>query len=93
MPQIPATVHLKSQYANKPNFSIEDGEEFRTIALDKTTGILMLFEPDRHEQSFVGLAEDQVETISSDRIDENEFFKVWGQKEAWRETPSPAFDI
>lgn len=93
MSQSSATVHLKAQYANDPDFSVNDGEEFLTIALDKTTGMLMLFDPDRDGRGFVALAEDQVEDISSNRVNENELFKVWGEKEEWDKTPSPSFNV
>ena len=93
MTQSSATVNLKSKYANNPDFSVDDGEEFLTIALDKTTGMLMLFDPDRDRQGFIPLAEDQVENISSNRVNENGLFKVWGEKEAWDQTPSPIFNI
>lgn len=93
MSQSSATIHLKTQFANKPDFSVDNGEDFKTIAKDKTTGILLLFDPDRDDQAFVGLAGDQVEDISSSRMSENRLFKVWGEKEAWEGTPSPIYNI
>lgn len=86
------TVYLSERVANDDEFGVDDGEEFLTAGKFKTTGGIFLYKPDR-EPEFVVLFEDQVEKLDSDRVKENSVFKVWGEKEAWDNTPSPPFNI
>lgn len=86
------TVHLSDSLVNDDDFGVDDGEEFLTVGKFKTTGGLFLYNPDR-EPEFVVLFEDQVKNLDSDRVEENAVLKVWGQKEAWDNTPSPPFNI
>lgn len=88
-----ATVHLNDPYTEEDDFSINNGEEFLTVAKDKNTGMYMLFQPDREQYEFVSLAEKHIQEIESDQVEENHNFKVWGEKDAWGNTPSPVFDF
>lgn len=87
------TVNLTSEFANDPDASVEDGETFLTVAKDKSTGIYQLYQPDRENFEFVGLSEDHIESLNSNRVEEDGRFKVWGEKERWDDTPSPIYNI
>ena len=69
--------------------SIEDGEEFTTVAHTEFDGLFRCYEPGREDYEFVALSEDYVETIESSqskRIAPD--IVVYGDHSAWGDTPS-----
>ena len=87
------SVNLVSELANDPDASVDDGESFLTVAKDKSTGTYHLYQPNRSDYEFVALGENLVDSLDSDRVEENSRFKIWGNKESWDKTPSSVFNF